>query len=192
MSNLSVATWRTWKNAPTDPPDAVVQSAIDAAELAIGKRLGRQVVVASGSTTRTFAPNAGSSVLDIDDATAVTVVAENGSTLPDSTYQLEPVGARDQAGNTVPYTRIRLLGYVWTPNYAGEASVSVTGTFGMAAIPADYLEAVKVLSADILDAKDVRNGVIGFSDYASFRVRDNGTVAMLLSRLTRGRAAGIA
>ena len=104
----------------------------------------------------------------------------------------EPVNGIDQSGAAVPYSRIRLLGSFWTPTYVGQASVSVTGTFGWAALPKRYTEATKILSADILDAKDVRNGVIGFSDYASFRVRDNGTVAMLLSRLTRGRAAGIA
>ena len=31
MSNLAVSEWRTWKNAPTDPPTAVIQAAIDAA-----------------------------------------------------------------------------------------------------------------------------------------------------------------
>lgn len=192
MSNLSVATWRTWKNAPTDPPDAVIQAGIDAAEEAIAKRCGRAFVVASGSTTRVFAPAYGSSVLDIDDATAVTVVAENGTTIASTGYQLEPLNGIDQSGATVPYSRIRLLGSCWTPDYAGKASVSVTATFGWAALPKAYIEAVKILSADIIDAKDVRNGVIGFSDYASFRVRDNGTVAMLLKALTRGRAIGIA
>lgn len=192
MSNLSVADWRTWKNAPSDPPTPVVQAGIDAAEKVIAKRCGRAFVVASASTTRRFVPFYGSNVLEIDDATAVTVVAENGSTLLASQYQLEPVNGIDQAGATVPYSRIRLLGYAWTPDYQGQASASVTATFGWAALPAEYIEAVKILSADVIDAKDVRNGVIGFSDYASFRVRDNGTVAMLLKDLTRGRAAGIA
>jgi len=66
----------------------------------------------------------------------------------------------------------------------------VTGTWGWAALPARYLEAVKIVAADVLDAKDVRNGVIGFSDYAAIRVRDNGQVAALLQRLTRARAGG--
>lgn len=192
MSNLSVFTWRAWKNAPTDPPDAVVQAAIDAAEEVIGDRLGRNIVVADASTTRLFVPAYGATELEIDDATAVTVVSENGTTIATTNYQLEPVNARDQAGNAVPYTRIRLLGAYFTPDYPGQASVSVTATYGWAALPDRYIEAVKILTADILDAKDVRNGVIGFSDYASFRVRDNGTVAMLLQRLTRGRTVGMA
>ena len=192
MSNLTVLAWRTWKNAPTDPPDPVVQAAIDAAEEAIANRCGRAFVVASASTTRVFVPTYGSSEIDIDDATAVTVVAENGATITSTDYQLEPVNGRDMAGNTVPYSRIRLLGLTFAPDYAGKASVSVTATFGWAALPARYTEAVKILAADILDAADVRNGVIGFSDYASFRVRDNGTVAMLLQRLTRSRALGMA
>ena len=46
------------------------------------------------------------------------------------------------------------------------------------------------IAGDLLEAKDIRNGVIGFSDYAAFRVRDNGQVAALLQRLTRARAGG--
>ena len=191
MSNVTVATWRTWKNAPTDPPDAVIQAAIDAAEYVIGPTIGRVMVVASGSTTRSFAPVSDrSTVLEIDDATAVTVVAEHGTTISATAYQLEPLNGRDQAGNVVPYTRIRLLGATFTPTYRGEASVAVTATFGWAALPAAYVEAVKILSADILDQKDIRNGVAGFADFGAVRVRENMTVVKLLSRLTRGRAIG--
>ena len=96
------------------------------------------------------------------------------------------------SGVAEPYSSIRLLGLRWTPDYLGEASVSVTGTFGWAALPQRYMEAVKIATADLLDAKDVRNGVVGFSDYAAMRVRDNGQVAALLARLTRTRSIGIA
>jgi hypothetical protein len=191
MSNLSVATWRTWKNAPTDPPDAVVQAAIDASEEAINDRCGRVFAVAGSASARTFVPESGrSSLIEIEDCTTVTLVTNNGTTVDASAYQLEPVNGRDYAGVSVPYSRIRLLGSYWTRTYEGEASVSVTGTWGWAALPARYLEAVKIVAADVLDAKDVRNGVIGFSDYAAIRVRDNGQVAALLQRLTRARAGG--
>ena len=189
---MTVAAWRTWKNAPTEPPDAVIQAAIDAVEEVVAERCGRAFVVASASTTRLFVPMPGATTLDIDDATAVTVVAENGTTIPAASYQLEPVNGRGYSGAVEPYNSIRLLGMCWTPDYPGQASVSVTATFGFAALPKRYVEAVKIAAADLLDAKDVRNGVIGFSDYAAIRVRDNGQVASLLARLTRTRSIGMA
>jgi hypothetical protein len=193
VSNVTVATWRTWKNAPTTPPDAVVQAGIDAAETVIAQRCGRAFVVASASTTRLFAPgSACTDVVEIDDATAVTVVAQNGTTVPSTAYQLEPVNGRNQAGEVVPYSRVRLLGSEWSQTYRGEASVSVTGTFGWAALPAEYLEAVKILSADIIDARDQRNGAIGFADLGITFARENKTVAYLISRLQRGRSYGFA
>lgn len=191
MSNLSVADWRIWKNAPTEPPTDVIQAAIDASEEAIDDRTGRVFAVAGSATARLFAPVSNmSTVLEIDDCTSVTSVVAYGTTLDASAYQLEPVGARDYAGRTVPYSRIRLLYGYWPQATPGEASVSVTGTWGWASLPKRYTEATKILSADLLEAKDIRNGVIGFSDYAAFRVRDNGQVAALLQRLTRARAGG--
>ena len=93
MSNLTVAAWRLWKGAPTEPPDPVVQAAIDAAEQAIAGHCGRAFVVASGSTTRIFAPTSDrSETIEIDDATAVTVVANSGSTIAATGYQLEQIG----------------------------------------------------------------------------------------------------
>lgn len=193
MSNLTVAAWRLWKGAPTEPPDPVVQAAIDAAEQAIAGYCGRAFVVASGSTTRIFAPTSDrSETIEIDDATAVTVVANSGSTIAATGYQLEPVNGINAAGMAVPYSRIRLFGTTWSQTYKGEASVSVTATFGWAAIPAAYTEAVKILSADILDNKDIRNGVAGFADIGAVRVRENASVTMLLTnaKLVRSRAGG--
>lgn len=191
MSNLSVADWRAWKNAPTDPADAVIQAGIEAAEEAIAIHCGRGFIVASGSTTRVFAPTSDhSTTLEIDDATAVTVVAEGGSTIAATGYQLEPLNGRDLAGAPTPYTRVRLLGATWNPTYSSEASVSVTATFGWATLPYRYTEAVKILSADLIDNRDVRNGVAGFAEFGAVRIRENPTVLSLLQRLIRGRAVG--
>ena len=65
----------------------------------------------------------------------------------------------------------------------------MTGTWG-GRRPARYLEAVKIVAADVLDAKDVRN-VSSVSPTMPRSVsRDNRQVAALLQRLTPRRAGG--
>ena len=75
------------RNAPTDPPGAVVQAAIDAEE-AINDRCGRVFAVA-GSASAHVRARVGPFVADqIDDCTTVTLVTNNGTTVGASAYQL--------------------------------------------------------------------------------------------------------
>jgi len=190
MSNITVTAWREWKNAPTDPPTAVVQAGIDAAEEAIGDELARYIAVASGTATvRLYVPDSGSSILRIHDCVAITSVTDDGSLLTASTYQAEPVTV--WSGAAEPYTQVRLLGGTFT-SANGEATISVVADWGWAALPFRYVEAVKILSADIIDQKDIRNGVAGFADFGAVRVRENATVVKLLARLRRAESWGIA
>lgn len=189
MSNLSVATFRAWKGNATDPADAVVQAAIDAAEEVINDDLGRVMVVASGSSARVYVPD-GSDLLVIHDCTAVSSITLDGAAV--SATQLEPLNNLTAAGDYSPYTRVRMLyGNRWTAD-GQRAVVSVTATWGWSALPDRYTEAVKVLAADILEQKDIRNGVLGFTEYAGIRVKENPMVAKLLSRLRRSESWGIA
>lgn len=192
MSNISVATFRTWKNCPTEPSDAMIQLAIDAAEESVDVFCGRTFAVAAGATTRTYTPDTDrSSVLRIHDCTSVTTVVDDGSTLAASQYQLEPIGGRLANGETSPYTQIRLVDYAYWTFDAGKATVSVTGTFGWASLPHRYQNAVLILTADILDQRNLQNGVIGFTEYAGIRVRANPMVASLLRKLRRMESWGI-
>lgn len=185
MSNLTVATFRAWKGNATEPTDAVIQAAIDAAEEAINDHCGRIFAVASGSSARSFAPAApGSTLLFIPDCTTVTSVTEYGTEVDSSSYQLEPVNGRTSAGTTSPYTAIRRYGTPWLWDF-GFARISVTATWGWAALPARYTEATKILTADVLDQKNLQNGVLGFTDYAGIRVKANPMVSSLLIRLVR-------
>jgi len=187
VSNLTVAAWRSWKGAPTEPPDPVVQAAIDAAELAIGDDLQRQVVVAGAvATARVYAATR-RDILRIHDCTTVTVVSNDGTTVDAADYQLEPIGPT-LAGQLRPYTQIRALnGTGWVVD-GGRATCTVTGTWGWLALPANYTEAVKIVTSDILDQKDIRGGVAGFGEFGAVSVRENAMVVKLLSKLRRAES----
>ena len=191
MSNVTVAKFRFWKGNPTDPDDSVIQAAIDAAEEVIADDLGRVMSVASTGSARLYVPD-GSDTLVIHDCTTVTAVTVDGSAVASTLYQLEPVNNLTAAGDYSPYTRIRMLyGNRWTPDGA-RAVVSVTATWGWSALPDRYTEAVKILAADILEQRDIRNGVIGFTEYAGVRVKANPMVTGLLRKLRRAESWGIA
>lgn len=193
MSNLSVATFKAWKRVEVSTDDSVIQAAIDAAEETINQHCGRRFNVATGAATaRTFkAPSPNSTVLEIHDCTTVSSVTDSGNTIAASGYQLEPLNGIDITGLNVPYSRIRLVGGgVWSYLYDA-ANVTVTAQWGWPALPARYTEASKILTADILDNRDIRNGVIGFTDYAGIRVRENPVVSQLLAKLVRAQAFGI-
>jgi hypothetical protein len=192
-SNLTVATWRAWKGdgASTVPTDAVIQAAIDAAELNINSYASRKFVVAGSATARTYAPD-DACVLRIHDCTTVTAVTNDGAAVTAGTsgYQAEPFTVT-WAGEQFPYDQLRLLAGYWVRD-RGRATVSVTATWGWAALPTAYTEASKILAADILDQKDIRNGVVGFTEYAAVRVRTNPVVRSLLTPYRRVEAFGIA
>lgn len=191
MSNLSVADWRTWKNAPTDPTDPVIQAGIAAAEEAIGDDLARLMVVAAGSpSSRLYVPTPGLA-LRIHDCVSVDSVTVDGTLLDASEYQLEPVG-QSWSGRDEPYTHINLYyGNSWADDF-GRATVDVSAVWGWSVLPAWYTEATKILSADLIDQRDIRNGVAGFAEFGAVRVRENATVVKLLSRHRMVESIGLA
>lgn len=191
MSNVTVASWRLYKGAPTEPPDPVVQAAIDAAEEAVGDDCGRAFTVATTASLRRFVAATSSPVLPIDDCTTVTLVTADGSTVASTEYQLEPLNGIDAAGEATPYTAIRLLNGACWPKRGGDAINAITASWGMAALPARYTEAVKIVTSDILDQKDIRGGVAGFGEFGAVSVRDNRMVIKLLSKLRRSKTWGM-
>ncbi len=191
MSNLTVNTFREWKDTFNGISEAVVQAAIDAAEEFANDFCGRVFTVAGGTASaRLYVPRL-SDVLDIHDCTTVTAVTQSGVAVSSSDYQLEPVNGLTRAGDYAPYRTIRLLGSNWSPDGA-KAVVSVTATWGWSALPDRYYEAVKIMAADILEQREIRNGVVGFSEYGGVRVKANPMATMLLQRLARAESIGIA
>lgn len=160
--------------------DTRLQAALDAGHQSVFDHLGRVIEIASGSTTRRYTPD-DDLLLDIHDATAVTVVAENGVTIAASGYQLEPLDTFNIAGTVWPYWQIRRIGGCWsTPATFGQATISVTATFGWAAAPTPVVECIKMIAKDIASARELRGDVGGFGEFGVVRVRQNSQIAGML------------
>jgi len=170
----------------------LLTSALLAAERAIGRHCQRKFVVAGvTATARLYTPTR-ADVLRIHDCTTVTVVTNDGTTVAAGDRQLEPVNSLSWSGDARPYEQIRLLSGSWVRHSSGEATVSVTATWGWSAIPPEVTEATKILVKDLVAARDTRFGIAGFTDFAGVRVRENPQVVELLRDLRRVESWGIA
>lgn len=167
----------------TTADDPVKLAAINAAETWIDNELQRRMEVVtdgpSGLTARVYVPG-DSDVLYIYDCTEVTAVVENGTTLTvDTDYQLEPLNGLSEAGEPRPYYRIKRHGRCWYTD-GHKATVSVTARYGWAAIPAEVVEACKIIAQDILANRDTRFGLAGITEVAGIRMRENPAVAKMV------------
>lgn len=173
--------------------DAVLQAALDGAATSIGDYLKRQIAVASGTpSARSYSPRPGATdILRIHDCVSVTSVADYGSTLATTEYQLEPIDGIDWAGQARPYEQIRRYSAAWTYD-RGFARIAVTADWGWEAIPATVVEAHKILAKDFLQQRNNNSGVAGFGEFGAVRVRENPMVAKMLNPLRRAEAFGIA
>lgn len=161
-----------------------------ATESLITKVSGRKWVVASGSSTRYYAPRtAYQDLIRIHDCTSVTSVTNDGTAVPSwasSTggYQLEPINGMDWAGESRPYESIRYIGSRWKfDNY--RATVAVTATWGWAAIPEQVVRAGYVIAKDMWEFRNAQNAA-GFEEFIEAKAK------MLLKGYRREEAkAGI-
>lgn len=191
---VSVSTFKDYARVETaTADDTEIEAAINAAEQQLDIACQRRFVVATTATARVYAPQT-LTLLRIHDTTTVTAVVNNGVTVAATDYQLEPVNGLTWAGEPVPYTQIRLLGTgEWDfGDFDGKASISVTGTWGWAAIPAPIVEACKVLAKDILGNRDVRFGLVAVTEAAGISARTNPIVRTAIDQYRRQEAFGIA
>lgn len=164
--------------------DAVLLSAIDAAETAIEDYCGERVFTADlAATARVFVPRGGHVFVDDISSTTGLVVADTGQTY--STYQLEPVNALAKGR---PLTAVRLLGGCFAQAYCEEASVTVTARWGWPSVPTPVKNATEILAADLFNMRDNQFGVAGFGDMGVMRIRENAQVKNLLVNYRRAFA----
>ena len=170
---------------------ALVEAARYAAIAQLNNDCQRRFVLATTASARVFVPES-ACLVRIHDCTTVTSVTNDGSAVAASLYQLEPLNGLSAAGETMPYDRIRLIsGGVFYAN-AGEATVSVTATWGWASIPYPIIEACKIIAKDILSNRDVRFGLVAVTDVAGVSARTNPVVAAAINSYKRVEAFGIA
>jgi hypothetical protein len=140
-----------------------------ATESLVRKVSGRSWTVASGSSTRYYAPRQpGCDLIRIHDCVSVSAVTDDGETVPvwsssAGGYQLEPINGLDWAGETRPYESIRRINSWW--KFDGyRATVAVTASWGWAAIPDQVERAHYVIAKDMWQFRD-QQGNAGFEEF---------------------------
>lgn len=194
---LPVATFKQWWKDDTSADDSLVEAAINAAETAIDNALGRKMIVvtsgAPGLTARMYAPRH-RDVVFIHDCTEVSAVSDNGATVTSAEYQLEPLNGLSDAGESMPYTAIRRLTGWWSRDFQNpnKATLSITARYGWATIPYEVIESCKIVTADMLSNRDMRNGLVAITEAGGVGSRENMTVRNMVARYRSQRSWGIA
>lgn len=187
MSNVTVAELQAWARLDQAVTPAQVQSAIEAVEREINTLCRRVFTTTAANASARSYFGTGTPLIQVHDfaTTSGLVVVNFGTTVSSSSYQLEPVDGLDDSGQSVPYTAIRLVdGTVWQEGTYGATSVTITAKWGWGTtLPSTYYEAVKIAAADLLSQRDLRNGIVGITDVAAVRIRQNPRVLSLLDGL---------
>ena len=170
---------------------ATANAALLAAEALVDEFCQRSFTVATTSSARVYTPETNESeVLRIHGCTAITSVVESGTTLTAAQYQAEPLNNLTISGMTVPYTHLRRYAGFWYYDL-GRPTVTVTATWGWAAVPAAVVEATYIIGKDILQQRNNNSGIASFGDYGAVGVRMNPFALNLLRPLRRSEAFGI-
>lgn len=176
---------------PTDD-DEWFEVAGNHAEQFLDTSLKRRIAVAgSTATARVYVPNSWDR-LRIHDATEITVVSNNGTTISSTEYQLEPLNGMDWSGETRPYDEIVLTSGSWYLD-GRRATATVTAQWGWAAIPDRITQAALIVAKEIVVNRDeVKLGLVGFSDVGGVVARTNPIVRDVIRDYQRVEAWGIA
>lgn len=167
--------------------DGDLAAVLASAEDAVDDHCGRSFAVAGDGSARVYVPT-GTDALYIHDATTITSVVDDGTTLTSGTdYQKEPLNSLVGA-LSVPYYRLRRLGGSWDGD-SNEATVTVTATWGWSATPERVKQATKMLAKELLEARNNKSGYVELGDMAA-RALTHPKFAMLLDRLRRMDVVG--
>jgi hypothetical protein len=190
---VTYAAFDLYTRSETTTDATIKHAALDAAHTATWNALGRKIVVATTATARVYMPTCGS-FLFIDDCTAITSVVANGATLTSGTdYQAEPLNSLSYGGETVPFHVLRKLGYYynrWDNYYSvpGAANITVTATWGWAAIPPQVAEMCKLIGKAYLESRDFALGVVALTEGGAFGARETKLVMDAIRDYSHPRA----
>jgi hypothetical protein len=187
VAYVSAAAFATYVGAEGGQNADELAAALAAAEQAVNDHCGRTFDPPAGSATRRYAARPYAATLTIHDLSALTAatVTDDGTSVSLSDLQFEPVDGRTRSGAVRPYTHVRRLSGSWSTT-SGEATISITSAYwGWTTVPAQVVEATKILGKDLVHLRQNRFGVAGFGEFGVVRVRDNPHVSMLLASLRR-------
>lgn len=191
---ITVAEAESYYRSTITADTGEIEAAVLVASAAIDRHCARSFEVPTVASARSFVVNDGC-LVKVDDIANTTdlVIADNATTLISADYQLETSPGRtarpDPAGLTRPYAYIRRLSGSW--GVTDEATLAITARWGWPAVPDEVKLATKMLSKDLLSARDTRFGLAQVGDF-SRRISQNGMVSALLDPLRSADTIGIA
>lgn len=176
--------------------DALVDTAISSASREIERYTKRQFNNETAATARRYHPVRCGLVL-VDDFYSTTGLVvktdDNSDGVFETTWTLgvdfdvEPLNGIMDGTPGWPYTKLVAIGSRSFPGGTG-ARIEVTAKWGWAAVPAQVVEACKMIASDGFQYKDTRMGVAGADQFGTLmRVKDNGMAASKLRPFRRGR-----
>lgn len=191
----SLAEAKKWLSIPDNVQanDANLELAVETAsrsiDMATRRKAGSHFWLESGASARIYYPDTDTvaRIDDFDPSTAITVLTdENDDGVFESTwvandYQIEPL---NRPVGWAAWT-LRAVGNHRFPTWVKRACLQVTAKWGWPSVPTDIKNATLVLAEDFYKSKDAPFGVAGWGDTGVLRVRDNATVARLISPFVR-------
>jgi hypothetical protein len=177
-----------------DTPE--IEAALFAAEAMVDHYCGRTFIVPTAASTRRFTP-VSQGLVKVDDIAGTTdlVIVDNGATLASSMYQLETSPGRSTQvgadGVIRPWCYIRRISSAWFVPHTGESTLVITARYGWPAVPAAVVQATKLLTKDLVEARDTRFGVAQLGEF-SRRITENAMVSQLLQPYRAAESWGVA
>jgi hypothetical protein len=154
--------------------DTLLELSVESASRMIDGTCER-VFYNAGTATRTFATER-ADLVQIDDCQTITTfqTSSNADYVWDTTwtvtdYQPEPLNQL-VAGQTSPYTRVRISGDYDIPVASSVATVRIAGVWGYAAVPTAIKQACIIQASREFKRLDSPLGVAGFGDLGVLRV----------------------
>ena len=191
---LPVATLKDYVRSELQVDDAFYEAAINAAETILDNACQRRFAVyaGGGATARSFPPSGGCNLV-INDATTVTTVVDNGTTLTVNVdYRPEPLNNLSTTGEAWPFYRLHRLNYLsWYESTPG-GLVVVTGTWGWLAIPPQIVEACKIIAKDVFQQRDIRHGLVMVTEAGGVGTRENRIVRDAVHDYAHPNTIGVA
>lgn len=183
---VTVDRFKKWTRDTTLTDDNLISDSILAAQQTVDTDLGRRFEEASGEpAARVYAAERGDTSLSIHDCVSISSITEDGTTVPTTDWQAEPLNNLSAAGQTVPFTRVERLTGSWHARN-GKATISVTADWGWEEIPADIVVLCMIVAQTMAQHRDMRLGLAAITaDGLGVSARDVRMVRDAQSRYSR-------
>lgn len=169
---------RDWLNLSDTDETFAVESAIESASRDIDRYCGRRFYTDTAATARVFHPTTYylAHVHDFHTTSGLVIKTDTGNdgtyatTWTTTDYQLEPLNALNDAGETVPYDTIRAVDALTFPTGHARPAVQVTAQWGWASTPTPVKTACLMQAAKLFRRRNTPEGIASSPEFGAIRV----------------------